>query len=162
VPKLEDEAGDPAPLNIRQILEQHRRNPECASCHALFDPYGVALEEYDAIGQYRTAYPDGTAVDASTVLPASDAHPEGLSFTGLDGLSRAVASDPRFGECLGKKLLTYALGRLVSASDEPYLQQAQREWRTAGEPASIRRLIRVLVSTEPFRLRHGEAERTQP
>jgi len=160
VPKLEDENEDPSLLNVRQILERHRESPECAGCHAQFDPYGAALEEYDAIGLYRTVYTDGTAVDASTVLPASDAHPEGLPITGLDGLSRAVASDPRFGECLGEKLLTYALGRLVSASDEPYLQQAQREWLAAGEPASVRRLIRVLVSTPPFRLRRGEAEGT--
>jgi hypothetical protein len=161
VPKLEDE-GDPSPLNVRQILERHRRNPECASCHALFDPYGIALEEYDAIGRYRTTYPDGTAVDASTVLPASQAHPEGLAITGLAGLSHALASDPRFGECLGEKLFSYALGRLVTASDEPYLQQAQREWRSAGDTPSIHRLIQGLVSTEPFRLRGGEVERSQP
>jgi hypothetical protein len=161
VPKLEDE-GDPSPLNVPEILERHRRNPECAACHALFDPYGLALEEYDAIGRYRTTYTDGTAVDASTVLPASGAHPEGLSLTGLDGLSGALASDPRLGECLGEKLFTYALGRLVSASDEPYLQQAQREWHGDGQPPTIHRLINLLVSTEPFRLRRGEGERSQP
>jgi hypothetical protein len=162
VPQLEEESGDASPLNIRLILERHRQNPECAACHALFDPYGLALEEYDAIGRYRTTYSDGSAVDAATVLPASDAHPEGLAVTGLDGLSRAVAADPRFGECLGKKLFTYALGRLVTATDEPYLQQAQREWRGAGQPPTIHRLISGLVSMEPFRLRRGEAERSQP
>lgn len=163
VPKLEDESQDPSPLNVRQILEQHRKNPECTGCHAVFDPYGLALEEYNAIGQYRTAYADGTPVDASTVLPPSEAHPEGLAFSGLDGLSSVVASDPRFGECLAQKLLTYALGRIVSASDEPYLQQAQHEWRAAGQPPSIRRLVRTLVLTEPFRFRRGEGEdRTQP
>ncbi len=156
VAKLEDGGVDPATFNVRQNLERHRENPECASCHALFDPYGLALEEYDAIGQYRSEYPDGTPVDASAVLPASESHPEGLEFTGLEGLARVVAADPQFGECLGKKLFTYGLGRLVSASDAPYLERAQQEWRGSGQNPSIRQLIRALVLTPPFRFRRGE------
>ncbi len=156
VPKLEDGGVDPTTFNVRQNLERHRESPECASCHALFDPYGLALEEYDAIGRFRSEYPDGTAVDASAVLPASESHPEGLAFTGLEGLASVVAADPRFGECLGKKLFTYGLGRLVSASDAPYLERAQQEWRGSGQTPSIRQLIRALVLTEPFRFRRGE------
>jgi hypothetical protein len=160
VPKLEAGGSDPSKLNIRQIMEQHSQNPACAGCHALFDHYGFALEEYDAVGQYRTTYADGTPVDASAVLPPSDAHPDGLSFTGLEGLARVVAEDPQFGRCLAEKLLTYALGRPVAESDQPYLEQAQREWLAPDQVPSIRRLIHLLVATEAFRFRRGESKLT--
>ena len=114
VPKLEPEeqdAGDSSKLNVRQTLEQHRKSPGCAACHALFDAYGLALEEYDAIGLYRTTYEDGSPVDVSVTFPASDTHPAGETFEGLDGLSQAVSTDPHFGECLARKLFTYGLGR---------------------------------------------------
>jgi hypothetical protein len=115
----------------------------------------LALEEYDAIGVYRATYEDGAPVDASVTLPPSDAHPEGLAVTGLNELAQALSTDPRFGACVAKKLLTYGLGRTITASDEPHLQQAQREWLTEGQSPSLRRLIHALVSTEAFRARRG-------
>lgn len=156
VPKLEEDGADSATLSVRQILEQHSQIPACAGCHALFDPYGLALEEYDAIGQYRSAYADGTPVDASAVLPASEAHPDGLAFTGLAGLSRTVASDPQFGKCFAEKLFTYGLGRTMAPTDQPYVEQARLNWTAPGEVPSMRRLIREFVLSEPFRFRRGE------
>lgn len=158
VPKLEEAGTDPSTQDVRQLLEQHRRNPSCAGCHAMFDPYGLALEEYDAIGQFRTKYADGTPVDADAELPASDAHPDGLTLHGLEGLAAAVAEDPQLGKCLAEKLLTYGLGRPVVPSDEPYLDQAQREWLAPDQIPSVRRLIHSLVSTEVFRFRRGESQ----
>ncbi|MEO6603273.1 MAG: DUF1592 domain-containing protein [Polyangiaceae bacterium] len=157
VPKLDEgnEDAGAATLNVRQVLEVHRQNPGCAGCHALFDPYGLALEEYDPVGLYRSTYEDGTVVDASATLPPSDAYPEGQTFNGLEGLSHAVATDPRFGECLAQKLFTYGLGRPVTASDGPYLQRAQKEWLTAGQTPSIRRLIHALIASDAFRYRRG-------
>jgi hypothetical protein len=160
VPKL-DEGTDPSKLDVRQTLEQHSQDPHCAGCHAQFDPYGLALEEYDAIGQYRTTYADGTPVVASAILPASEAHPDGLPIVGLAGLASAVAEDPQFGKCLAEKLLTYGLGRPVGASDQPYLEQALREWLAPDQSPSIRRLIRSLVLTEAFRFRRGESKPTE-
>jgi hypothetical protein len=149
------DAGVAATLNVRQALEKHRANPGCAACHALFDPYGLALEEYDAIGVYRSTYDDGTPIDTSTTLPPSAAHPNGLTFQGLAGLSQAVATDPAFGECLAKKLFTYGLGRVPTPSDDPYFQQAQQEWLAAGQTPSIRRMIQALIATDAFRSRRG-------
>jgi hypothetical protein len=154
VPVLEADGLDPSKLNVRELLRQHTQNPTCAGCHAVFDPYGFALEEFDAIGQPRTNYSDGTPVDATAEL-------DGVKFEGLEGMANLVAADPRFGRCLAEKLLTYGLGRPVGPSDEPYLEQAQRDWLAAPEPPSIRRLIHVLVLTEPFRLRRGEAAPTE-
>ena len=165
VPMLQGNSagGAPGMLNVRQALEQHRSNGACAACHRLFDPYGLALEEYDAIGLYRSTYDDGSPVDASTTLPPSASHPDGLTVQGLDGLAQAVSTDPSFGECLAKKLLTYGLGRLVTTSDEPHLQRAQQEWLAAGQTPSLSRLIHALIASDAFRFRRGETEmRTSP
>jgi hypothetical protein len=158
VPKLEASGEDSSALSVRRLLQQHSERDACASCHRLFDPYGLALEAYDAIGLHRSAYADGTLVDASAVLPVSETRPEGVPVTGLEDLARAIASDPQFGECLAEKLLTYGLGRPVTPTDQPYLQQAQRDWAAQGLVPSVRRLIRTLVLTEPFRFRRGESE----
>jgi hypothetical protein len=158
VPKLDGEGADSSALSVRQLLEQHSQNPACAGCHALFDPYGLALEEYDAIGRYRTAYADGTPVDASATLPPSETHPEGSAFTGLEGLSRTVASDPQFGRCFAEKLFTFGLGRVVTATDQPFLARAELDWLAPGEIPSMRRLIRTFVLSEPFRFRRGGGE----
>jgi hypothetical protein len=155
VPQLDSEDEDTSALNVRQRLERHRADQACASCHALFDPYGLALEEYGPIGLYRSSYEDGTAVDTKTTLPASAAYPDGLNIEGLDGLARAVADDPRFGQCLATKLLTYGLGRVVTQNDEPHMQAALGTWLAPGQTPSIRRLLHALVATSAFRLRRG-------
>ena len=126
-----------ATVNIRESLEQHRQNPGCAVCHTLFDPYGLALEQYDAIGLFRAAYDDGATVDASAMLPASASHPDGQVIEGLDELSQAVSADPGFAACLARKLLTYGLGRTMTASDDRHLEQARREWLDPGRPPAL-------------------------
>jgi hypothetical protein len=159
VPQLDTEAGDAGAdasiANVRQSLEAHRKQPSCAACHALFDAYGLALEQFDAIGVFRSTYEDGTPVDASVTLPASPTHPEAQTINGLEGLSHAVSTDPDFGACLARKLFTYGLGRPTTDSDEPHLRRALDEWLTAGQTPSIRRLIHALISTDAFRFRRG-------
>jgi hypothetical protein len=158
VPPLDSEGDDTSTLNVRQRLERHRADPGCAGCHALFDPYGLALEEYGPIGLYRSNYEDGTPVDAETTLPASETHPGGLNIEGLDGLARAVADDPQFGRCLATKLLTYGLGRLLTPSDEVHVQAALVSWLSPGQTPSLRRLIHALVATDA-RVRPGSSRR---
>jgi hypothetical protein len=150
--------GGAATVNIRESLEKHRQNPGCAACHSLFDPYGLALEQYDAIGLYRTVYEDGTSVDASATLPASASNPDGRAIEGLEGLSQAVAADPGLGACLARKLLTYGLGRTMTAGDERHLEQARGEWLAPGQTPSIGRLIHALVATQAFLSRRGGDE----
>jgi hypothetical protein len=162
IQELQGDGVDPSKGDVRALLNQHRSDPRCAGCHAMFDPYGLALEEYDAIGQYRTTYPDGKVVDASAELPPTDAYPDGISFIGLEGLANVVAGDPAFGQCFAKKLLTYALGRPVVQSDEPYLEQVQREWLAPGQVPTVRRLIHALIASEPFRFRRGEPSMETP
>lgn len=104
VPKL-DETAIGATATMRQRLEQHRSNPACKSCHARMDPLGFALENYDAIGHWRTE-------DGNLPIDASGALPNGQTFTGAEGLKQLLLKDQdRFARCLASKLMTYALGR---------------------------------------------------
>lgn len=107
VPSL-DEKAIGATVSMRRQLEQHRANPECRVCHARMDPLGFALENYDAIGQWRTQ-------DGSFPIDSSGALPDGETFQGPEGLRRILLRDQdAFAKCLGSKLLTYALGRKLS------------------------------------------------
>lgn len=156
VPELDGEGDDDtSTLNVRERLARHREDPACAGCHELFDPYGLALEDYDAVGLYRSTYEDGTPVDTTTTLPPSDAFPSGLPVGGLEELSEAISNDPRLARCLAEKLFTYGLGRLLTPGDEPHLQRAREEWLAPGQTPNIRRLIHAMVSTDAFRFRRG-------
>lgn len=162
VPLLETKKGDTSGLNVREILEEHRVNPACAACHALFDPFGLALEQYDGIGKFRTIYANGTMIDPATEMVVSTAYPQGFKFSGIEGgdglpgLADAVAANPGFSTCISKKMLTYGVGRLLGDSDAPYLDLVNKEWLKEGTTPSVARLIQLLVSTETFRYRRGE------
>lgn len=142
VPKLEVGGKDLDNGNIRTILEAHRTRADCATCHALFDPFGMALEKFDAIGRYRTTYGDGSMIDASTDL-------KGVPFEGLDGAASAVTSHPNFKACFTHKLFTYALGRKPAGDDEKWIAELEHQW-SAGN-LSIKSLIAELTQSVPFR-----------
>ena len=92
-------------LSMRERLSEHRDNPACAGCHKLMDPVGFALENYDAIGRWRTAS-EGLPIDASGALP------DGVKFEGVGGLRKILTGHrEEFVNVLTGKLLTYALGR---------------------------------------------------
>lgn len=149
VPAL-DAMGDTdtaAQQNVRQRLEAHRANAVCASCHKNLDPYGLALENFDAIGRYRASYPGGSAIDASTELG------DGTQFTGLSGLIDYVSKQPKLMSCVENELFTYGLGREPSASDAPYLAQIQQAW--LADTPTLPHLIEKLILADTFRKRHG-------
>ena len=110
VPQLPESV--PTGLTARQLIEQHSSNPACAKCHARIDPYGFALEQYDAVGRVRAAEADTT----TTLF-------EGKSIDGMDGLREYLATERRDDVVRNfcRKLLGYALGREVQLSDEPLL-----------------------------------------
>ena len=110
-----------APPTIRERLAQHRSNPACASCHAVIDPPGFALEHFDAIGGYRTADESGRPVDATGTLVG------GATVEGLAGLRAFLLQRPdRFPATLTEKLLAYALGRRLEYYDRPAVRQIVR------------------------------------
>ena len=132
-------------LSMRERLDQHRRDPACASCHARLDPLGLGLENYDAIGAWRDRE-DGRPIDASGVLP------DGAHFHGPAELVQLLRRDDAFVRALTKKLMVYALGRALGPEDERALQQSV--YPTAKRPApTLRELVRGIVLSDPFRTR---------
>ena len=106
------------PLSIRERLAQHRQNPSCASCHAVIDPLGFALENFDAIGGWRTIDESGRPVDASGTTA------NGAKVEGLSGLRALLLSDPdQFPRTATEKLLAYALGRRLEYYDRPTVRR---------------------------------------
>lgn len=104
------ETIDPG-ATLRARMEMHRSNPSCAGCHAVMDPLGFALEEFDAIGRHRTTDENGLPVDVEATLP------DGRHFSGGAELAAALAADRSFHRCVAQKLATYAVGRGFGASD---------------------------------------------
>jgi hypothetical protein len=135
---------------MRQQLEAHRANPVCAGCHARMDPLGFGLENYDAIGRWRTM--DGKfPVDASGVLP------NGKTFSGAAELKTILRDDEaRFVRCLTEKMLTYALGRGLETYDRPAVEKIARNVEQNGFKFS--QLIDSVIASVPFQMRSGVAE----
>jgi hypothetical protein len=143
VPELEDQKELKGTL--RQIMEQHRVNPVCASCHRRMDPIGFAFENFDAVGRWRDKDGDA-AVDASGELP------DGRSFKGADGLKKLLKqNNSLFVRCLSEKMLTYALGRGV----EPYDRRAMDKIveTVTREDYRFSTLIAEIVKSDPFQMR---------
>ncbi len=143
VPPLSPEDGG----TMRQQLEQHRANPECAGCHNLMDPIGLGLEHYDAIGRYRTSEA-GLPIDASGELPI------GGTFDDALGMVALVADSEDFITCTTRKTLTYALGRDTGMADAPYLDEIVAEFEAAD--ATLEGLLVAVATSDVFRMRRGE------
>jgi hypothetical protein len=140
----------PAPAagqTLRQTLEAHRSNPACAGCHALMDPLGLGLENFDAAGAYRT-YDNGLPIDASGELPGTGA------FNGATELSALLKADPAVGSCMARFFVTYALGRAVADSDRCALSNIDDSFQASGH--RLRGLIKAIVSSPVFEARRGE------
>jgi mono/diheme cytochrome c family protein len=144
VPTL-NEAKNGKTLTIRQQMEQHRANPVCASCHTKMDPLGFSLENYDAVGKWRTGYA-GQLVDASAVLP------DGTKFEGPNGLQGILmARKDQFIEALTERLMTYALARGVESYDMPAVRKVRYE--AANDNYRMQTIILGIVQSVPFTMR---------
>jgi mono/diheme cytochrome c family protein len=148
VPELKPSTVGGKFLTIRERLAEHRDNPACAGCHRLMDPLGFALENYDAVGRWRTAE-GGIAVDASGNLP------DGRKFAGASGLQQALLSRPELLiSAMSEKLATYALGRGLEPFDAPAIRKIVRESRTSDYRFSS--LILGVVNSTPFQMRRTQ------
>jgi mono/diheme cytochrome c family protein len=145
VPAL-DESNVAANLPMRERMAAHRSNPACASCHRTIDPVGFALENFNAVGQWRTADADGQPVDPSAALPGVG------EFKGIDGLEEALLSRPEmFATTLTEQLMTFALGRGVDYYDAPAVRKIVRDTEKDGYRFSS--LILGIVKSIPFQMR---------
>ena len=142
------EAG--RPRTVRERLAQHRRNAACAICHAPMDPLGFALENFDAVGAWRTR-DAGQPVDAAAVLA------DGVTtFDGPAGLRQVLLDrSEQFVETVTEKLLTYALGRGIEYYDRPVIRAIARA--AAAEDYRWSSLVLGIVESTPFRMRRSES-----
>ena len=152
VPDLvENKRGEP-PRTLRARLEQHRENPTCFSCHGIMDPLGFALENFNAVGQFRTLDPDTrTPVDASGVLPG------GTSVAGVADLREALVARPeQFVQALTENLMTFALGRTLDYRDMPTVRAIVRE--AEKDDYRFEAIVLGVVSSDAFRKREAAHE----
>ncbi len=148
VPPLKETAGVEKAVSMRERMAQHRANPACAGCHALMDPIGFSMENYDAIGRWRT-HESGKPIDAAGGLP------DGSKFDGVTGLQKALLSRPEgFVNTMTEKLLTYSLGRGVEYYDGPAVRKIVRESRDQDYRFSS--LVLGIVNSTPFQMRSAQ------
>ena len=149
IPALPDAGSADEPRTVRDRLAQHRRSPACAICHAPMDPLGFALENFDAIGGWRTT-DAGLPVDASAVLADGT-----TTFEGPAGLRRVLLErSTQFVETATEKLLTYALGRGLEHYDQPVIRNITKQAATNDHRWSS--LILGIVESTPFQMRRAE------
>jgi hypothetical protein len=145
VPALEETNKDGKPRSVREMLETHRKNPVCASCHARMDPLGLSLENFDALGQWRTT-------DAGAPINASGVLLDGTKVDGPAALRRAlVAQKEQFVRTVAGKLLTYAIGRGLEPYDAPAIRGIVRA--AAADDYRWSSTVLALVKSAPFRMR---------
>ncbi len=146
VPALKDNTVSGG-LSVRERLAEHRANPACSGCHNLIDPVGFSLENFDAVGRWRTME-SGAAIDASGGLP------DGSQFSGVDGLEQALLQRPEvFAGTVTEKLLTFALGRGVEPYDGPAVRKIVREAK--ADDYRISSLILGITASTPFQMRRS-------
>jgi Protein of unknown function (DUF1592)/Protein of unknown function (DUF1588)/Protein of unknown function (DUF1585)/Protein of unknown function (DUF1595) len=148
VPSLEESAKgtSTAAKTVRAQLELHRANPTCASCHRVIDPPGFALENFDSVGNWRDAGPDGAPLDAAGTLA------DGTKINGPVALREAILSRPdAFATVLTDRMLTYALGRGLEPSDMPVVRRIVK--KAAQSNYSLASLVKGIVESAPFQMR---------
>jgi len=149
VPALEENDADGKPRSLREAMVEHRENPACRVCHAPMDPIGFSLENFDAVGAWRTTFA-GEVIDASGVLP------DGSAFDGPTGLRDMLLSRPAdFVGTVTEKLMTYALGRGVEYYDMPTVRRIVREAETVDYRWSA--VILGIIKSAPFQMRRSES-----
>ena len=141
-------------LSAREQLKRHRADPVCAACHVRMDPLGLALEQYDAVGAFRTRYAD-QAIDASATMP------DGTQFEGLSGLHDVLWDRrERFTQAFIDRLLTYALGRGLEAYDQPVIRSIARQ--ASNDSYRTHSIIEAVVTSTPFNFKKAPEAANEP
>jgi mono/diheme cytochrome c family protein len=147
VPELEENEGESATASLRERMEVHRRNAACAGCHARMDAIGFALENYDAVGAFRTK-------DGMLDIDADGTFPNGTSFSGPVGLKDVLLAMKReYCRCLTEKMMTFALGRGLEPADRPTIERVVDRLESQDYKVSV--LVAGIVTSDAFRQRRG-------
>ena len=152
VPALKEAGVDGQPRSLRERMERHRASPACASCHRRMDPLGFALENFDAVGKWRTSS-DGAPIDPSASFP------DGTTFSGIAGLRALMASHREdFVRTFSAKLLAYAIGRGLDYRDMPAVRGIARDAAAGGDSWSS--IVTSIVKSVPFTMAVASGEKT--
>jgi hypothetical protein len=151
VPTLPQNERDQPAHTLRERLEQHRANPTCFACHGVMDPLGLALENFNAVGQFRANDPDTlTPIDSAGELP------DGTPISGPDDLRHALVADPdRFVQTLTENLLTYALGRSLNYRDMPAVRDIVAH--AEADDYRFESIVLGIVASDAFRKREAQS-----
>ena len=150
IPPLPEGNGKDRVLTMRERMEEHRKNPICANCHRLFDPIGLAMENFDAVGEWRTR--DGGSLGSP--IDASGELLDGTRVDGVVSLRQALLRQPElFVGTVVEKLMTYALGRGVAAHDMPTVRAVVRD--AARRDYRFSAIVLGIVNSTPFTMRIG-------
>ena len=154
VPPLPERGPSGEVVSVRERLEGHRSNPVCASCHASIDPPGFALENFDALGAWRTVY--GSAYEGGAPVDATGTMPSGVTVEGLSGLRALLLDQPeQFVGTVTEKLLSYALGRVLGYYDQPTVRRIVQD--AAAEEYRWSALLLGIVESPAFLMRNTQA-----
>jgi hypothetical protein len=157
VPPLPESEEPGHVQTMRERMEEHRRSPVCANCHRLFDPIGLAMENFDAVGRFRER--DGGSLGVP--IDASGELTDGTKVDGVVSLRRALLRQPElFAGTVVEKMMTYAVGRGVAAGDMPSVRAILRE--SAGHDYRFSSLVLGLVRSTPFAMRMKAAPGANP
>jgi len=153
VPPLKENPSGAAGTSVRERMEEHRANPACSGCHKIMDPIGLALENFDAVGRWRT-------MDAGAKIDASSQLVDGTPVDGAASLRNAILNrQEAFVGTMTEKLLMYALGRETKYYDMPVVRAVMRE--AARNRYRFSQLVLGIVKSDPFQMRVKEAAANQ-
>ena len=154
VPPLKENAEDAKPRSLRELMEAHRQNEPCASCHKMMDPIGFSLENFDAVGSWRDK-DNGKPIDASGQMF------DGTKLDGPQSLRRALLqhSDSFIGS-FTESLFAYGLGRVIESADMPAVRVVERE--AARDENRFSAFILAVVKSTPFQMRRAAQESPAP
>ncbi len=151
VPSLEQANPEFHQLPVRKQLEIHRTVESCNQCHRSLDPWGIALENFDALGRWRTEFPKNAADPAeSQTIDSTVELPDGKQIAGAEGLRIYLLQERKeqFARSLVMRLLTYALGRSLELTDQAAVDQVLEEF--SKDDFRLKGLIHKVVTSEPF------------
>jgi hypothetical protein len=148
VPALTENEPGMVAQSVRERMVQHRSDPNCRGCHAVMDPLGFSLENFDGIGRYRVR-------DASGPIDSSGELADGTPVANVNSLRSVLLQKPEvFVDTLSEKLLTYALGRGLGHKDMPVVRQITRQ--AAADEYRFSALVKEIVRSTPFRMKRAE------
>ncbi|MCX5652617.1 MAG: DUF1592 domain-containing protein [Planctomycetota bacterium] len=152
VPQLPETKDARHGLSVRELMAEHRNNPDCASCHVRMDAIGLAFERLDADGRFRSDF-DGLPIDDATEMP------DGSVLRGARGVEAMLASSTSFERSLARHLLVYALGRGTADADDALVDRLAADLAAKGDFAT---LVEGIVTADAFRIRTKIRDSVRP